>query len=112
MSLFNGILICLFVYDSPRIYIDKGEIEKMNKILECVASFNWLKKEFLEKSKSEEYKQLIKEIIESANYETENENEIELKDLTKENVDNKHDKLICLKKYTKRKKFQNQYLYH
>ena len=63
-------------------------------------------------SKSEEYKQLIKEIIESANYETENKNEIELKDLTKENVDNKHDKLICLKKYTKRKKFRNQYLYH
>ena len=112
LSLLNGILICFFVYDSPRIYIDKGEIEKMNKILECVASFNGLKKEFLEKSKSEEYKQLIKEIIESANYETENENEIELKDLTKENVDNKHDKLICLKKYTKRKKFRNQYLYH
>ena len=44
LSLFNGILICLFVYDSPRIYIDKGEIEKMNKILECVASFNGLKK--------------------------------------------------------------------
>ena len=48
-------------------------------------------------SKSEEYKQLIKEIIESANYETENENEIELKDLTKENVDNKHDKLYIRK---------------
>ena len=76
----------------------------MNKILECVASFNELKKEFLEKSKSEEYKQLIKEIIESANYETENENEIELKDLTKENVDNKHDKLICLEEIHKKKK--------
>ena len=55
-------------------------------------------------SKSEEYKQLIKEIIESANYETENENEIELKDLTKENVDNKHDKLICLEEIHKKKK--------
>ena len=58
LSLFDGILICFFVYDSPIIYIDKGEIERMNKILEYVASFNGLKKEFLEKSKSEEYKQL------------------------------------------------------
>jgi MFS family permease len=58
LSLFDGILICIFVHDSPRIYIDNGEIEKLNKILECVACFNGLKKEFLEKSKSEEYKQL------------------------------------------------------
>jgi hypothetical protein len=58
LSLFDGILICIFVHDSPRIYIDNGEIEKLNKILECVACFNGFKKEFLEKSKSEEYKQL------------------------------------------------------
>ena len=42
--------------------IQKTKIRKMNKILECVACFNGLKKEFLEKSKSDEYKQLIKDI--------------------------------------------------
>ena len=88
LSLFDGLLICIFVYDSPRIYIDKGEIEKMNKILECVACFNGLKKEFKEKSKSDEYKQLIKEIIETDN------NESELEDVKE--IDQKTNKLICL----------------
>ena len=92
LSLLNGILICIFVYDSPRIYIDKGEIEKMNKILECVACFNGLKKEFIEKSKTEEYKQLIKEIIETGN--NGENNETELQDInTEENPEN-NEKLI------------------
>ena len=92
LSLFNALLICIFVYDSPRIYIEKGEIEKMNKILECVACFNGLKKEFLEKAKTEEYKQLIKEIMEN-NYE-ENK-EIELKNLNEEEEFNQNnDRLI------------------
>ena len=30
LSLFGCIFICIFVYDSPRIYIENGEIEKMN----------------------------------------------------------------------------------
>ena len=100
-SLFDGLLIIIFVHDSPRIYIDKGEIEKLNKILECVACFNGLKNEFLEKSKSEDYKQLIKEIIETGNNET--NDEIELKELNKETKDNKHDKLICLEDINKKK---------
>ena len=97
LSFLTGILICIFVFDSPRIYIDKGEIEKMNKILECVACFNGLKEEFLEKSKTEEYKQLIKDIMESENYEKEN-NDIELQELNKEEkIDKKQDKLISNK---------------
>ena len=103
LSLFDGILICIFVYNSPRVYIENGEIDKVHKILECVACFNGLKKEFLEISKSEEYKQLIKEIIETSNYETDNEEGTELQDLTKENID-KHDKLICLEELNKKKK--------
>ena len=100
LSLFNGILICIFVYDSPRIYIEKGEIEKMNKILECVSCFNGLKKEFLEKSKTEEYKNLIKEIMESSN--NKENKEIELIDLNEEKQNEpKKDKLI-----SKNNKFQ------
>ena len=105
LSLFDAVLICIFVYDSPRVYIDKGEIEKVNKILECVASFNGLKKEFLKKSKSEEYKRLIKEIAETSNYETDDEKETELEDLTKEKL-YKHDKLICLEEINKNKKIE------
>ena len=103
LSLFDGILICIFVYNSPRVYIENGEIDKVHKILECVACFNGLKNEFLEISKSEEYKQLIKEIIETSNYETDDEAGTELQDLTKENID-KHDKLICLEELNKKKK--------
>ena len=102
LSSFNAFLICIFVYDSPRIYIDKGEIEKMNKILACVACFNGLKQEFIKISQSEEYKQLIKEIIEANNYDK--EKEIELKDFNKEEkLSNKTDKLICLEEINKKK---------
>ena len=99
LSLFSCILICIFVYDSPRIYIENGEIEKMNKILECVACFNGLKKEFLEKSKSDEYKQLIKDIIE-------NENEdAELKDIKE---DQKTHRLICIEESDSKQKSKNK----
>ena len=95
LSLLNCIFICIFVYDSPRIYIEKGEIEKMNKILECVACFNGLKKEFLAKSKTEEYKNLIKDIMESSN--NKKNDEIELKDLKEEDeIESKKNKLISL----------------
>ena len=63
-------LIWFFVYDSPRIYIDNKDIDSTKKILEGIASFNGLKKEYLEKIESEECKQLIKEILEY-NYENE-----------------------------------------
>lgn len=99
LSFINAIFICIFVYDSPRIYIEKGEIERMNKILECVACFNGLKKEFIEKSKSEEYKQLINEIIESGNQEE--DSETELNDLNKNEDLEKGDKLIIKKKNKK-----------
>ena len=105
LSLFDCILICLFVYDSPRMYIDKGEIEKVNNILEYVACFNGLKKEFLEISKSEEYKQLIDEIIGTSNYETEDETGTELEDLTKEKTD-KNDKLISIEELNQKKKIE------
>ena len=63
-SLFLGILIWLFVYDSPRLYIDMKDIDMTKKILEGIASFNGLKKEFLEKFETEESKRLINEIME------------------------------------------------
>ena len=85
-SLLLGLLIWLFVYDSPRIYIDNKDIESTKKILEGIASFNGLKKEYLEKIESEEGKQLIKEILEY-NY----QNGIEMKDINAVNNNDEKD---------------------
>ena len=62
-SLLLGLFIWLFVYDSPRIYIDNKDIENTKKILEGIASFNGMKDEFLEKLESKECKDLINEIM-------------------------------------------------
>ena len=64
LSLLLGFIIWLFIYDSPRTYIDNKDEETTLKILEGIASFNGKKDEFLEKIKSEEGKKLIKEIME------------------------------------------------
>ena len=85
-SLLLGLLIWLFVYDSPRIYIDNKDIESTKKILEGIASFNGLKKEYLEKIESKEGKQLIKEILEY-NY----QNGIEMKDINAVNNNDEKD---------------------
>ena len=88
-SLFLGLMIWLFVYDSPRIYIDHKDIGTTKKILEGIASFNGLKKEYLEKIETEETKQLIEEIMEY-NY----ENGIEMKEINSDEKADKKDELI------------------
>ena len=88
-SLFLGLMIWLFVYDSPRIYIDHKDIRTTKKILEGIASFNGLKEEYLEKIETEETKQLIKEIMEY-NY----ENGIEMKEINSDENADKNDELI------------------
>ena len=88
-SLFIGLLIWLFVYDSPRIYIDHKDIGKTKKILEGIASFNGLKKEYLEKIETEETKELIKEIMEY-----DYENGFEMKEINSDENAGKKDELI------------------
>ena len=62
-SLILCALIWLFVYDSPRTYIDNKDIDTTKKILEGIASFNGIKDEFLKKFESKECKVLINEIM-------------------------------------------------
>ena len=88
-SLFLGLMIWLFVYDSPRIYIDHKDIGTTKKILEGIASFNGLKKEYLEKIETEETKQLIKEIMEY-----DYENGFEMKEINSDENAGKKDELI------------------
>jgi len=64
LSLLIGVVIWIFIYDSPRAYINKGDEENTLKILEGIASFNGKKDDFLEEIESEEGKELIKEIME------------------------------------------------
>ena len=63
LSLFLGIFIWLFIYDSPRIYIDNKDIEGTLYILNGIAKFNGKDEEFSKIQKSEEFKQLLKEIM-------------------------------------------------
>ena len=99
-SLFLGVLIWLFVYDSPRIYIDTKEIDKAKKILEGIASFNGLKKEFLEKIETEECKRLINEIMDYKY-----KDGIEMKEITTDtSYNDKLAELINVKKKNLRKK--------
>ena len=78
-SLLLGLFIWLFVYDSPRIYIDNKDIENTKKILEGIASFNGMKDEFLEKLESKECKDLINEIMKLEDEEKEG---VELEDMS------------------------------
>jgi hypothetical protein len=100
-SLFIGLLIWLFVYDSPRIYIDHKDIGTTKKILEGIASFNGLKKEYLEKIETEEIKQLIEEIMEY-NY----ENGIEMKEINSDEKADKKDELINSENGSSKKKIK------
>ena len=88
-SLFLCLMIWLFIYDSPRIYIDNKDLDSALKILEGIASFNGLKKEFLKKIKTEEYNQLINEIMEYNFHKS-----IEMKEINDENKNEKKNELI------------------
>ena len=63
LSLFTGLIIWMFIYDSPRSYIDNKDMETTLKILGGIAEFNGIKNQYLEDIKSEENKLLIKDIL-------------------------------------------------
>ena len=98
-SLFLGLIIWLFIYDSPRIYIDNKDFKSIMHILEGIASFNGLKDEFLEKIETEECKKLIKDIMEY-NY----ENGTEMKDIDSNDDKDKSIDLITVNKENPKKK--------
>ncbi len=103
-SLFLGLMIWLFVYDSPRLYINLKDINATKKILEGIASFNGLKKEYLEKIETQEFKEIIEEIMES-----DCENGTEMKEMNSdENTENTEntDKLINTENESPKKKEQ------
>lgn len=64
ISLTLGIIIWLFIYDSPRVFIDKRDFDKTESILKAISIFNRKKEEFSLYQKSEEFKYLFKEIME------------------------------------------------
>ena len=73
-SLILGVIIWLFIYDSPRSYIENKDMEMTKKILEGIAEFNGIKEKFLEEINSKENKLLIKEIL---NYNVDNSTELD-----------------------------------
>ena len=86
LSLLLGIIICFFIYESPRIYIDNKDVEGTLKILNGIAKFNGKKSEFDEIQKSEEFKHLIKEIMDYNNDES-----IEMGEINNNDNDNDND---------------------
>ena len=81
-SLILCALIWLFVYDSPRTYIDNKDLDNTKKILVGIASFNGKKEEFLKKFESKEGQELIKEIMDMAD----DEDEVEMDEMNKEEL--------------------------
>ena len=81
LSLLNCVIIWLFIYESPRLYIDNKDIDNTIKILEGIASFNGKKEEFSEIIKTEEFKLLVKEIMDYNSDEA-----IEMEDLNNETM--------------------------
>ena len=58
-SLFILILIWIFIYDSPRGYMDDNNYDKVMEILEGIASFNGKLDDFRESIKQDEYQEII-----------------------------------------------------
>ena len=58
-SLFTMILIWVFVYDSPRGYMNDKNYEKVMQILEGIASFNGKLDDFRESIKQDEYQDIL-----------------------------------------------------
>ena len=61
-SFVSLILIWVYIYDSPRGYINNNDYRKTMYILEGIASFNGKLEEFRESIKQDEYKELLDEI--------------------------------------------------
>ncbi len=106
LSFIIYLLIKFFVYESPRMYIDTKDVKNLGKILQGIAKFNGIEKEFLEKYQSEEYQQLINEIMD---YDTNDNNKlinsnkegIEMKEIEDEN---KKEELVENKNNNSKKK--------
>ena len=88
LSFIIFIFIAFFTYDSPRRYIDNKDIKNVKKILQGIAKFNGLEKEFLEKFESDEYQKLIKDIMEY-DYDNNNDKDIELNETESNDKNNK-----------------------
>ena len=86
LSLLTGIIIWLFVYDSPRIFIDNKDIDGTINILKGIAAFNGKKEEFENIIKTEEFNKIMKEIMEYNSDEV-----IEMKEIDNENENDKDD---------------------
>ena len=66
------IFIWIFIYDSPRAYINNNNYDKVMNILEGIASFNGKLDEFRESIKQEEYQEIISVIKGEKNIPNEN----------------------------------------
>jgi len=58
-SIFTLILIWVFIYDSPRGYINNNNYDKVIEILEGIASFNGKLDEFRETIKQDDYQEIV-----------------------------------------------------
>ena len=104
-SFLTLILIWVFIYDSPRGYINKKNYNQTIKILEGIASFNGKLEEFRESIKQGEYKDIIDMIKEE---EPINVGEV-LNEDDEENKEEKGDKEEEKEEYTEiKKKEKNQ----
>ena len=93
-SFLSLLLIWIFVYDSPRGYINKRDYKNTMKILEGIASFNGKLEEFRESIKQEEFQDFINELKGEKTIEVEEKNneggkgEKEGKEENVENIEN------------------------
>ena len=85
-SMILCLLIWLFIYDSPRTYIDNKDLDSTKKILEGIASFNGIKEEFLEKFESKECQELINEIM-KLDHDGDEKEGVELEDINQQKDD-------------------------
>ena len=101
LSLLTGLVIWIFIYDSPRSYIDNKEMGKTIRILEGIAKFNGIKEEFDKLINSQETLKLIEEIMD---YNV--DKDVEMEEINNDDNENEikdgNDELI--KKQTKKKK--------
>ncbi len=88
------LIILFFIYDSPRQTIHKHEIEKTIEILQGIAKFNGLKKQFDEKILTKEYQDILSMLS------TDDDEEIIEDHLPTDSIydENETNKLLLLKK--------------
>ena len=89
----NCIIICIFIYDSPRVYIDKKDIKNTLEILKGIAAFNNKKQEFEDRIKSDEYQKIITDISKANSNDIKDSlnKEFELENLNNEKLINNND---------------------